>query len=159
MSPPPPPYVCVHCGNTAFPPCVTQARTLYILLPALHLLTRNAGFHSTHTRPGYLGLQALGKVEKSHQDEAVSDRRVSVVKREARVWRKRLPELGGPFPPVLNQPQQKGVRYRQQHRGYGPVLKSTGLSRTQQNLSSSIHPIIRKARHRAAVCALHTGKT
>ncbi|EDL96421.1 rCG32071 [Rattus norvegicus] len=83
----------------------------------------------------------------SCQDEAESERWVSAVKKRARVWRQRPLELGGPTD--LTQPEQKEVRYPNDSgnwrwRSNGPVMKSTGPSRSQLNLSSSTNHTIRK---------------
>lgn len=100
--------MCVYCGNIAFPLCVTRESTVNFPTRPPPAKKEHFELHSTHTLPGYLRFHALGKLEKGCQLEADSD---SVVKREARVWRQRLPELGGSFPSVLNQPEQKEVRY------------------------------------------------
>lgn len=81
------------------------------------------------------------------QDEAESDRWVSAMKRRVRVWRQRPPELGGPTD--LTQPEQKEVRYPNKSgdwrwRSHGPVMNSTGPSRSQLNLSPSTNHTIRK---------------
>ncbi|EDL06499.1 mCG141821, partial [Mus musculus] len=90
------------------------------------------------------------------QDEDESDRWVSAVKTRARGWGQRPLEHGGP--PGLTQPEQKEVRYPNNSRGWrrrspGPVMKSTGLSKSQLNRSPSIHHVIRKGQ--ASDCCAH----
>lgn len=72
------------------------------------------------------------------QDDNEDDRWVSAVKGRASLRRQRPLEVGGP--PGLTQPEQKEVRYPNNARNWrwrspGPVMKSTGPSRSHLNLS------------------------